>query len=306
MGYGSWSSDAYSNLSASKGYAHKDADDIFSKTAVSDMIPVGIAIRESRDSDEHPNSVAVMIMLDDTGSMGRIPENIVKNELKTLMDVITENGVPDPQILFGAINDHHCINTPVQIGQFESSTELLDKWLTGVALQGGGGGQDMESYLLAWIIAGRHTSIDCFEKRNTKGFLFTIGDEKSWDEVTANQLKSIFGYEKAEDVTDKQLLEEAQRLYNVYHIHVNEASYRDDPNVLGYWKKMLGERLIVLNDYHAICATIATLIACQHGADMKTVTDKLDPAMAATVTTALATVTIGTVVATNNEGVINL
>lgn len=303
MGFGKWSDDAYTHLSAS--YATKSADAIFSKTAVKDMLPVNLTVRESRDSDVHPNSVAVMVFLDDTGSMGRIPEDIVKNELGTLMNTIIDNGVPDPQILFGTINDHHCIDTPIQIGQFESGTDELDKWLTGMALQGGGGGQDMESYLLAWLIAGRHTSIDCFEKRNEKGFLFTIGDEKSWDSVTANSLRKILGYEKAEDVSDKQLLEEAQRLYNVYHIHVNEASYRDDPRVLGYWNDMLGERLIILNDYHAICATIATLIACQHGADMKAVVSKFDKKTAGLVTTALAKIT-ATLVAANDDGVIKL
>jgi hypothetical protein len=304
MGYSSWSNDAYTNLSDK--YASKSADDIFSKSAVSDMLPVNMTVRESRDSDAHPNSVAVMVFLDDTGSMGRIPEDIVKNELGTLMNTIIDNGVPDPQVLFGAINDHNThVNAPIQVGQFESGTEELDKWLTNVAIQGGGGGQEMESYLLAWIVAGRHTSIDCFEKRNQKGFLFTIGDEKSWDCVNANSLRKIFGYTQGEDVTDKQLLEEAQRLYNVYHIHVNEASYRDDPRILNYWKEMLGERLIVLNDYHAICATIATIIAVQHGADIKDVTSKFAANIAGIVTTALATVNT-TLAITPDEGVMKL
>jgi len=304
MGGGKWSSDAYTHLSAS--YASKSADAIFSKSVISDMLPVNLTVRESRDSDEHPESLAIMILLDDTGSMGRIPEDIIKNELGTLMNTIIDNGVEHPQVLFGAINDHWCVPTPIQIGQFESSTEDLDKWLKNVDLQGGGGGQDMESYLLAWLIAGRHTSIDCFEKRNTKGFLFTIGDEKSWDSVTAEKLRGIMGYTQGEDVTDKQLLEEAQRLYNVYHIHVNEASYKDDPSVLGYWKSMLGERLIILNDYHAICATIATLIAVQHGADMKTVMSKFDAKTAGMVTSALATVIKGAIVSTSDEGVLKL
>lgn len=304
MGYSKWSDDAYTNISSS--YVGKSADAIFSKSAMSDMLPVNITVRESRDSDAHPNSLAVMIFLDDTGSMGRIPEDIVKNELGTLMNTIIDNGVNDPQILFGAINDHNTyVKAPIQLGQFESGAEDLDKWLKGVSIQGGGGGQDMESYLLAWIIAGRHTSIDCFEKRNEKGFLFTIGDEASWDSVSADKLKSILGYTQAEDVTDCQLLEEAQRLYNVYHIHVNEASYRDDPRVIGYWKKMLGERLIILNDYHAICATIATLIAVQHGVDMAKVVSRFDAHTANMVTTALATVTT-TIVAAGNDGVMKL
>lgn len=303
MGYSKWSDDAYTHLS--RDYASKSADAIFSKSADDEMLPYGITIRESRDSDAHPNSIAVMIFLDVTGSMGRIPEDVIKNELGTLMSTIIDNGVPDPQIFFGAIGDHTCDTTPLQVGQFESGTEDLTKWLEKIFIEGRGGGQCMESYLLAWLVAGRHTSIDCFEKRNQKGFLFTIGDEKSWDSLSASSLKKLLGYSQAEELSDVQLLEEAQRLYNVYHIHVNEASYRDDPEVLGYWKKMLGERLIILDDYHAICATISTLIAVQHGADMKAVVSKFNKKLAGMVTNALAKVTT-TIVAAGDEGILKL
>ena len=306
MGYSNWSDDAYTNLSSSKGYAHKSADDIFAKAASSDMLPMNLGIRESRDSDIHPESIAVIVALDETGSMGRIPEDIVKNELPTLMNTIIDNGIPHPQVLFCGIGDHISDRSPLQVGQFESGTEELDKWLSSVYLEGNGGGQCMESYLLAWLVAGRHTSIDCFEKRNEKGFLFTIGDEKSWDTLSADKLKDLLGYAQSEELNDKQLLEEAQRLYNVYHIHINEASYRDDPEVLGYWKEMLGERLIVLDDYNAVCETIATLIAVQYGVDMADVTSKFDAKTAGLVTTALATVVKGSIVSASDDGVIDL
>ena len=304
MGYSRWSDDAYSNLSAN--YADKDADEIFSKSANKDMLPKDVKIRESRDSDDHPESLAVMVFLDVTGSMGRIPDAIAHNKLGVLMKTIIDNKVKDPQILFGAIGDHHTDTTPLQIGQFESGTDELDKWLTSVYIESGGGGQDRESYLLAWLIAGRHTSIDCFEKRNTKGFLFTIGDEASWDVLDAHALKNILGYKESEDLTDVQLLEEAQRLYNVYHIHINEADHRDSSYVIGYWKKMLGERLIILNDYNAVCETIATLIAVQHGVDMKSITSKFSKSIANAVNTALVAVSKGAMVATNDDGVIKL
>ena len=222
------------------------------------------------------------------------------------MNTIIDNGVEHPQILFGAIGDHISDRHPLQVGQFESGTEELDNWLTQMYLEGYGGGQNMESYLLAWLVAGRHTSIDSFEKRNEKGFLFTIGDEMSWDNVSANKLKDMMGYPQGEDVTDKQLLEEAQRLYHVYHIHINETSYRDDPQVLGYWKKMLGERLIVLDDHNAVCETISTLVAVQHGVDMAAVTSKFDAKTAGLVTTALATVVTGSIVSASDDGVIDL
>ena len=304
MGYGAWSDDAYSSLKAS--YSSKSADEIFSHAMSSDMDPNGVDVRESRDSDEHPNSLPIMVFLDVTGSMGRIPELIIKEKLGALMETIIENGVPDPQVFFGGIGDHYVDRAPLQVGQFESNTEGLDKWLKSIYLEGGGGGQNMESYLLAWLFAGRHTSIDSFEKRNEKGFLFTIGDEKNWGKLEVDYLKNILGYTQAEEVTDKQLLEEAQRLYHVYHIHVNEASYRDDPNVLGYWRDMLGERLIVLNDYNAICETMATLIAVQHGADLDKVVSKFDDAIAGVVTTAVAVAAKGEITTPNDKGVLKL
>jgi len=304
MGYPSWSDDAYTHISAT--YASKSADEIFATAAVSDMLPVGIDIRESRDSDEHPESLAVMVWLDVTGSMGRIPESIIKNELGTLMSTIIDNGVPHPQVLFGAIGDHISDKVPLQVGQFESDAANLTKWLESTFVEGNGGGQCKESYLMAWLVGGRHTSIDCFEKRNQKGFLITIGDEMSWENISTDLLKKWLGYAQADEVTDVQLLEEAQRLYNVYHIHVNEASYRDDPRVIGYWKKMLGERLIILNDYHSICATIATLIAVQHGVDIKTVVSKFDAKTAGMVTTALATIVQNAIIVTPDEGIIKL
>lgn len=306
MGYSRWSDDAYTNLTSSKGYATKSADAIFSKSMNSDMTPFNLGIRESRDSDAHPTSLAVMVWLDVTGSMGRIPHAIAQEKLGALMNTIIDNGVEHPQILFGAIGDHHSDRSPLQLGQFEAGTEELDKWLTSVFIEGNGGGQRRESYLFAWLVGGRHTSIDCFEKRNEKGFLITIGDEMSWDKLDVQTLKEIMGYAETEEVTDVQLLEEAQRLYNVYHIHINEASYRNDSEILGYWKKMLGERLIILDDYNAVCETIATLIAIQHGVDIASVTSKFDSKTAGLVTTALATVVQGSIVSANDDGIIKL
>ena len=194
---------------------------------------------------------------------------------------------PTRKILFGGVGDHHSDQFPLQVGQFESGTAELDQWLTSIYLEGNGGGQNRESYTLAWLLAARHTSIDCFEKRGQKGFLFTIGDEAAWDVLQAKALQAIMGYSQAEDLTDQQLLEEVRRTYNVFHIHVNEGSYRDDPNVLGYWKKVLGERLIVLNDYNAIAETIAATVALVQGVDMKDILASFDKKTASTVQLAL-------------------
>ena len=289
MGYSTWSDDAYDFLKGSRTGA--SADDIFTNNragrASDKMLPKDIKFRESRDSDEHPNSLAIVVFLDETGSMGRIPEILVREKLGALMNTLIEHGVADPQILFGGVGDHHSDRFPLQVGQFESGTAELDQWLTSIYLEGNGGGQNRESYTLAWLLAARHTSIDCFEKRGQKGFLFTIGDEAAWDVLQAKALKALMGYSSDEDLTDQQLLEEVRRTYNVFHIHVNEGSYRDEPKVLGYWKKMLGERVIVLNDYNAIAETMAATVALVHGVAMADILASFDQKTADTVQLAL-------------------
>jgi hypothetical protein len=291
MGYTAWSSNTYDTLKST--YVGKDTDDIFTSNKtrkVSDgMNPYGLKFRESRDSDAHPNSLAVAIFLDETGSMGSIPDLIVRDKLNHLMDTLINNGVQDAHVLFGGVGDTQSDKYPLQVGQFEAGTEELNKWLTEIYLEGNGGGQNMESYLLAWLIAGRHTSIDCFEKRGRKGFLFTIGDEKSWNKISADRLKELLGYEQAEEVTDVQLLQEAQRMYHVFHIHVNQTGYKDDPNVIGYWKKMLGERAIVLDDYNTICEVIASTVAVISGADLDSVVSNFDKSTALIVRNSIAT-----------------
>lgn len=304
MGYTHWSDDAYKHLAGSR--AHKSVNDIFTNNklgkASDAMLPKGVKFRESRDSDTHPESVAIAVYLDVTGSMGRIPEILVREKLGSLMNTLIEHGVAHPQILFGAIGDHISDRFPLQVGQFESGTDELDNWLTQVYIEGGGGGQCMESYLLAWLFCARHTSCDCFEKRGQKGFLFTIGDEMSWDKLTAAQLKDLMGYAQSDDVTDKQLLEEVHRSYHVFHIHINEASYRNDPSVLGYWKRILGERLVILEDYNAIAETIASTVAVIHGIDLTRILDSFDDKTAKTVKNALVNVNKNAVVPTAKSG----
>lgn len=303
MGYTRWSDDAYSYLKDSR--SNSSVDDIFANNrtgmASDKMLPRGVKYRESRDSDIHPDSLSIAVFLDVTGSMGRIPEVLVREKLGSLMNTLINHGIAHPQVLFGGIGDHLTDRYPLQTGQFESGTEELDKWLTEIYLEGGGGGQNKESYLLAWLFAARHTSCDCFEKRGQKGFLFTIGDESNWDKLERQRLEQIMGYPEAVTLTDKQLLEEVQRSYHVFHVHINEASYKNDPQVLGYWKGMLGERLIILNDYNAIAETIAATVAMIQGTGLDELLKSFDHNTAKTVSSALLNINKTTVAATGEK-----
>ena len=226
------------------------------------MNPYGVRIRESRDSSEHPNSLSIILALDVTGSMGSIPHHLVKQGLPNIMGNIMQHGIKDPQLLFLAVGDHECDQSPLQVGQFESSDELLDKWLTDVYLEGGGGGNAGESYLLAWYFAGFHTAIDCFEKRNRKGFLFTIGDEPTLREIPAKALKSIMGEGQYQNYSAAELLDKARERYRVYHLHIRETGAGSAQTTVDGWKQLMGPNLIVIDRHEKVSDAIADIV-CQ-------------------------------------------
>ena len=246
MGGGIYSSSDRAIRSSSLGYATKSTHEIFKEKTINNaMNPYGVTIRESKDSIEHPNSLAIIFALDETGSMGTVPHFLVKKGLPEIMDSIIKSGIPDPQVLFLGIGDHECDNSPLQVGQFESSDELLDHWLTSIFLEGKGGGNYGESYHLAWYFAGYHTSIDCFEKRGKKGFLFTIGDEPVLKDLPERSLKNIMGDGQYENFSAVKLLEKAIEKYHVFHIHIKETGAGQSKATINGWKQLMGENLLI-------------------------------------------------------------
>ena len=224
------------------------------------MNPKGIVVRESRYSEEHPHVVSIVLGLDVTGSMQTVPKEFLIDGMPTIMGGIIQSGIEDPQVLFLGIGDHEYDKAPLQVGQFESSDELLDKWLTSVWLEGRGGGNAGESYLLAWYFAARHTVLDSFEKDGKKGYLFTIGDEPTLPMVSADALRNIMGDGQYNDYTAKELLELAQKTYHVYHFHVLETATGSRAETVVGWKKLMGENCIPVPSHKDIPAIMALLI----------------------------------------------
>jgi len=261
-----WSSTSQlqdAGIAVPKGYAQKNINEVFRQRQIeSRMNPFNVLLRESRDSSEHPESLAIVIALDVTGSMGTVPHHLVQEGLPHIMKKLIENGVPHPQVLFTAVGDHHCDGAPFQVGQFESSDELLDQWLTSVYLEGGGGGNGGESYPLAWYFAGQRTAVDCMEKRQQKGFMFTIGDENYHDDYHGDHMKAMFGdqSEYPHNTTASQLLAKAQEKYNCYHIHIGETSSGHDITAVNRWRELMGPNLLVAERYTQVAEQIAEAI----------------------------------------------
>lgn len=261
MGGGFYNSNARLQRAVTAGYDTKPIHEVFKQKEVSHgMKTAGISVRESRDSIEHPESMSIILALDVTGSMGMVPHHLVKDGLPTIMGNIIQHGTKHPQLCFLAIGDHECDRSPLQAGQFESSDELLDKWLTETYLEGGGGGNAGESYLLAWYFAAAHTAIDCWEKRQQKGFLFTIGDEPTLKEVPGKTLTKIMGGGQHQDLTADELLERARAKYHVYHIHTKETWAGSKQNTIDGWKQLMGDNCIVVDNHKDIPSTIARVV----------------------------------------------
>src|SRR5580698_4756375 len=178
MGNSRWDPSSWSTYSTTT--SAKPLHSIYRSSSIhKDLDPLNVKLREARDSDANPESNAIVVALDVTGSMGFLAEVIAKKGLGTLIEqVIERRPVEDPSVLIAAIGDAHCDQAPLQVTQFESSLVLTEQ-LEKIFIEHGGGGNSTESYDFPWYFAGKHTSIDCFEKRNKKGYLFTIGDEQA-------------------------------------------------------------------------------------------------------------------------------
>ena len=257
MGSGSWSRSAYASYAAdnitcdasttftnaSAAYVNTlNSLNVSARTKnVVDKYKMSAGVRECRDSEEHPNTTPIIVAFDVTGSMGRIPHKMVSDLLPKLMGRLKEIGVPDPELMFMGIGDYHYDDAPIQVTQFESDTDKICDSLTSLYLEGGGGGDREESYLMAWIVAGYHTETDSWYNRHKKGFLFTIGDEGNHKNITEKALVEFMGYEKGcGEITAVEALEKAREQYNVFHIHVNDGynRFRED------WHELLGDNVI--------------------------------------------------------------
>ena len=260
MGYGSYSYTDREQRAIRSGY-HSAPEAQFTSTSLSPLMsPYNLKVRESRDSEDHPDTYPVIIALDVTGSMSKIPYELISTGLPKIMQIIKEKGVKDVQVLFLGIGDHIYDRAPLQVGQFESSDELLDKWLTTTYLEKGGGGNAGESYFLAWQVAADYTSTDAFEKRGKRGVLITIGDECTLCSISGSTQNELFGTSESVEKTDLHLLEAAKEKYHCYHIHLSHRSY-DYTREINSWSELMEQNLVVLNSASKVPEEIATIIS---------------------------------------------
>jgi hypothetical protein len=305
-----------STFTTSRVASHKAAGtDIFAHTAainsgsiraaVNELLDpskpnaAGDLVRESFDSDVHPNSRAIGVIFDITASMGTAPRKFVE-KLPNFMGMLTSKGyIEDPHVLFGGVGDATCDDGPRQIGQFEGGNEMDDA-LTNIWIEGGGGGQKTESYELAMYYMARHTNIDCLNKRGQKGYLFIVGDETPYPVIRKSEVKRFIGGDLEADIRlsanyegwpsnnleeyyidsngrqqsrpiQGDLLAELREKYEVFFIMPAERPYSKDPSVTGKLGQLFGQNFVMLDKAENICELLCMLIGTTEGYDVNDV-----------------------------------
>ncbi len=287
MGCGSWSSKDWKSYSSSRISGRSTSEIYKSKGIKPEYNPKGVKVRESRDNPEHPESTPIIIGLDVTGSMSRIL-NITAQKLGDMVkEILDRKPVSDPQILFSAIGDSTCDRAPLQITQFESDIRIASQ-LTDLWFEMGGGGNNFESYPLTWYFAANHTSTDAWEKRNKKGFIFTMGDDCFPDKLTVREIKDIFGDDIKSDISTESLYAQVCRKYEVFHLLLEDGGSARRMNP-GKWRELMGERAISVSSCECIPQIIVSLIETTCGRDTEEVISSWDETTQVAVRNAVGT-----------------
>ena len=283
MGSGTFSTKDWDNY-AKSNVRGKSTSQIYKSRGMKDKYSPKNVLRESRDSDEHPNSTPIIIGLDVTGSMSNILNEVAQQLGLLVTEILNRKPVTDPQIMFNAIGDSHCDTHPFQCTQFESDIRIAEQ-LTELYFEQGGGGNGFESYPLAWYFAANHTAIDSYEKHHRKGFIFTMGDDGYPKTLNSGELQDIFGdkLEGASELTMNEVLTQAGREWEIFHLCIKEGGNmqswwgaREEYRVISDWTKLLGERAIPVSDYRKIPQLIVSILERMAGKSVDEIANSWD------------------------------
>lgn len=261
MGSGNYSHAAHEALL--RGRASLPTQQVFKQRKCHPLMdPKGVRLRESRDSKDHPKSMGIVFALDVTGSMGEIPKILATHQLPVFMKILLECKLSDPQLLFMAVGDAVSDNAPLQVGQFESTAQLMDQWLTYSFLEGGGGPYGEESYELGLYFLATHTEMDCMVKRKDRGYIFMTGDEAPYPSLSKHIVEAVIGDQLDEDIPCEEIIAEIQKSYVPFFIIPDRERARHCER---RWRDLLGDHILVLEDTKDICYVAAGAILLSEG-----------------------------------------
>lgn len=225
MGGGAWSRSTFYEYSRVAGRTvSKDgsiagdysAQDMFKSRNLSEALNPYKVVRECCDSEEHPETVPVILALDVTGSMGSAAVEVAK-KLNNVMTTLYEQ-TKDVEFLIMGIGDLAYDRAPIQASQFESDIRIAEQ-LDQVFFEGGGGGNGFESYTAAWYFGLNNTRLDC-HTRGKKALIITMGDEPLNPYLPRKPLEAVLGTNLETDIETGGLYKQVTEKFEVFHLAV--------------------------------------------------------------------------------------
>lgn len=225
MGSGAWSRSTFYEYSRVAGRTvSKDgslsgdysAQDMFKLRSLSPALNPYKVVRECCDSEEHPDTVPVILALDVTGSMGSAAVEVAK-KLNNVMTTLYEK-TKDVEFLIMGIGDIAYDRAPIQASQFESDIRIAEQ-LDQVFFEGGGGGNGFESYTAAWYFGLNNTRLDC-HTRGKKALIITMGDEPLNPYLPRKPLEAALGTNLEKDIETGELYKQVIEKFEVFHLAV--------------------------------------------------------------------------------------
>lgn len=232
MGSGTFTASAYCSYSMSSGKmldtrGYVTSGQRFEANSINKKLNPRNVIRECVNSDEHPNTLPIILALDVTGSMGSACYRTAQALGVIITDLLKKHKKDDLEFLIMGIGDIECDSAPIQASQFESDVRIA-KDLDNLYLEGGGGGNLCESYSAAWYFGLNRTKLDCYDKQNKKGIIITMGDEPLNDSLNVRNLTKFIG--KGDDkfetneIDSNMLYKQACKKFNIFHIAIDDRS----------------------------------------------------------------------------------
>ena len=254
MGGGSWTSDSFVIYSCTRGMTtaadgsldikHLSATQVYKQNGLNPILDPKNVIRECCDSDEHPNTVPVILALDVTGSMGQAAVEVAA-ELNKIMTEIYKS-VKDVEFMIMGIGDFDYDDSPLQVSQFESDIRIAEQ-LDKLYFEFGGGPNPFESYTAAWMFALNNTRLDCW-KRGKKGIIITMGDEILNPYIKGRYYREHVGGQDGTDIETSELYPKVKEKFDIYHIHVNHKSYDAFNDLVESWVSVIGKDNFIQTD----------------------------------------------------------
>ncbi|MDO8599005.1 MAG: hypothetical protein Q7S02_02765 [bacterium] len=263
---------AYDRYDRHAGRSYADAK--ASGKAAGDLIP-------ERLTTVSPSPL--VIRCDVTGSMHEAPKTMFAKLPLLAHEVRTEYLGEHAELSFGAIGDATCDSYPMQLRPFAALTAPpkrvaktpwedpeIAKRLQELVIEGGGGGQQTESYELTALYDAR-----LIEMPNAvRPIWIGIGDEMPYPETNLDEVQRLCRIHLDRALPTADVFAELQRKFAVYFIQlpyngevgVRDGMTEDTRKIRARWVKLLGEdRVAMLLDPSRIVDVILGILATETG-----------------------------------------